>query len=106
MKRESLWLSSGTYPEYLTDSMKDAIECYLDEGGRWVYLGGNGYWWVTSFHNELPGALEVRRRIDHYGRDYWNQMKMVFEFEGVDGGVIEGMGYEVATPGEARAIMG
>ena len=78
---------TGHHPEYLTHNMLDAIECYLDKGGRWMYLGGNGYCWVTSFHNELPGALEVRHPVEYYGQEYWNQGEMVSEFEGVDGGV-------------------
>ena len=41
--------------------MLDAAEAYLAQGGRFVYLGGNGFYWVTSFDPERPHVIEVRR---------------------------------------------
>jgi N,N-dimethylformamidase len=41
--------------------MLDAVHAYVGEGGRLVYLGGNGFWWVTSVDPERPYALETRR---------------------------------------------
>ena len=78
---------TGHHPEYSTHAMTDALEQYLDDGGRWMYLGGNGYFWVTSPYRELPGALEVRRPVEFYATRYWNQSEMVNEFDGADGGV-------------------
>ena len=52
---------TGTHPEYWTEAMLDAAEAYLAQGGRFVYLGGNGFYWVTSFDPERPHVIEVRR---------------------------------------------
>ncbi len=41
-------LLTGTHPEYTTVAMLSALEQYLDQGGRLMYLGGNGFYWVTS----------------------------------------------------------
>ncbi|TMR89582.1 LamG domain-containing protein [Nonomuraea basaltis] len=52
---------TGTHPEYWTTPMRDALEQWLDEGGRLMYLGGNGFYWVTSVHPTRPHVVEVRR---------------------------------------------
>ena len=41
--------------------MLKGVASYLDEGGRLMYLGGNGFYWRVAFHEELPGAMEMRR---------------------------------------------
>ena len=52
---------SGTHPEYWTAPMLDALDAYLANGGRLVYLGGNGFYWVTSVSPSRPHLIEVRR---------------------------------------------
>lgn len=52
---------SGTHPEYWTGAMLDALDAYLDEGGRFMYLGGNGLYWVTSIDPRHPHVIEIRR---------------------------------------------
>ncbi len=52
---------AGSHPEYHSVAMLDAFESYLARGGRLMYLGGNGFYWRTAFHPELPGVIEVRR---------------------------------------------
>jgi N,N-dimethylformamidase len=52
---------AGSHPEYHSGAMLDAIEAYLTQGGRFMYLGGNGFYWRTAFHDRLPGVIEVRR---------------------------------------------
>jgi N,N-dimethylformamidase len=52
---------TGSHPEYWSGQMLDALEAYLADGGRHMYLGGNGYYWVTSFAPESPHCVEVRR---------------------------------------------
>jgi N,N-dimethylformamidase len=54
---------TGTHPEYWTAPMRDALEQWLGEGGRLMYLGGNGFYWVTSIHPTRPHVVEVRRGI-------------------------------------------
>jgi N,N-dimethylformamidase len=52
---------TGTHPEYYSGRMLDAFEGYLADGGRAMYLGANGFYWVTSFHPEKPWVIEVRK---------------------------------------------
>jgi N,N-dimethylformamidase len=54
-------LITGTHPEYYSTGMLNALEAYLAQGGRLMYLGGNGFYWKIGWHRELPGAIEVRR---------------------------------------------
>ena len=52
---------TGTHPEYWTEQMLDGLEGYLADGGRLMYLGGNGFYWITSFDPERPHVIEIRR---------------------------------------------
>lgn len=52
---------TGSHHEYWTGAMLDAVEAYLAKGGRLMYLGGNGFFGVTSVHPEKPHVIEVRR---------------------------------------------
>ena len=52
---------SGSHPEYTTLNMLEGFERYLVSGGRFMYLGGNGYYWVTSVDPCRPYVIEVRR---------------------------------------------
>jgi N,N-dimethylformamidase len=52
---------TGSHPEYCTASMLDALDEYLGRGGRLMYLGGNGFYWVTSVDAARPHVIEVRR---------------------------------------------
>ena len=52
---------TGTHPEYYTRNMVEALQGFTDRGGRLMYLGGNGFYWVVSFNEEMPGIMECRR---------------------------------------------
>ena len=52
---------TGTHPEYYTSRMLDSVGRYVATGGRLMYLGGNGFYWVCSFDPEKPHVMEVRR---------------------------------------------
>ncbi len=54
---------TGTHPEYWTAPMLAAVEGYLSDGGKVMYLGGNGFYWVTSVDPKRPHIVEVRRGI-------------------------------------------
>ncbi|KAL8870668.1 MAG: hypothetical protein Q9174_003340 [Haloplaca sp. 1 TL-2023] len=54
-------LMSCSHPEYPTFSMLDAYSAFLSNGGRFMYLGGNGYYWVTTHDTNRPHRIEVRR---------------------------------------------
>jgi N,N-dimethylformamidase len=52
---------TGTHPEYCTSNMVSAIDAYLNGGGRLMYLGGNGFYWVTSVDERQSHIVELRR---------------------------------------------
>jgi N,N-dimethylformamidase len=56
-----LAVATGTHPEYYSTVMLDAVESYLDGGGRLAYLGANGFYWRVAFDPARPGVMEVRR---------------------------------------------
>jgi N,N-dimethylformamidase len=52
---------AAQHPEYHSDRMMQSLEDYLAEGGRLMYLGGNGFYWRAEPSEHAPGALEIRR---------------------------------------------
>ncbi|TCO61156.1 LamG domain-containing protein [Actinocrispum wychmicini] len=60
---------TGSHPEYYTAPMLAAHEAYLAGGGRVMYLGGNGYYWVTGVSPDQPYVIEIRR--GHTGTRGW-----------------------------------
>jgi N,N-dimethylformamidase len=61
---------TGTHSEYWSRRMLDALLAYLAAGGRHMYLGGNGYYWVTGIDAERPHVIEIRR--GNAGTRAWN----------------------------------
>jgi N,N-dimethylformamidase len=58
---------TGTHPEYYSFEMLEGLRSYLDRGGRLMYMGGNGFYWVTPM--DASGRfIEVRRRD---GTEHW-----------------------------------
>lgn len=61
---------TGTHPEYYSGGMLDALHSFVEhDGGRIMYLGGNGFYWVTAFNPEDPRIIEVRRA---HGTEAWS----------------------------------
>lgn len=52
---------TGSHPEYCSGRMLDALKEHVEDRGRIMYLGGNGFYWVTSANPRTPEILEVRR---------------------------------------------
>ena len=52
---------TGGHPEYWTAKMLAGMEAYQAAGGRLMYLGGNGFYWITSYDPGRPHIAEVRR---------------------------------------------
>jgi N,N-dimethylformamidase len=52
---------TGTHPEYYSTAMLDAIDRWIDDGGRLVYSGANGFYWRIAFDTEQTGVIELRR---------------------------------------------
>ena len=55
---------TGNHPEYWSTPMWDAMQGFLDAGGRLMYLGGNGFYWRIAYSDVFPGVIEVRRAED------------------------------------------
>jgi N,N-dimethylformamidase len=53
---------TGQHPEYVSSRMIDNLQTYLGRGGRLMYLGGNGMYWVTEVDQAHGASIEVRRR--------------------------------------------
>jgi N,N-dimethylformamidase len=58
---------TGTHPEYYSLEMLEGLRLYLDRGGRLMYMGGNGFYWVTPM-DPTGRFVEVRRRD---GTEHW-----------------------------------
>jgi N,N-dimethylformamidase len=52
---------TGSHPEYVSRPMLDAYTAYLGSGGSLLYLGGNGFYWVTAESADVAELVEVRR---------------------------------------------
>lgn len=52
---------TGQHPEYHTVETLDALQAYLDQGGRFMYMGGNGFYWKVVPHATGPWSFELRR---------------------------------------------
>lgn len=83
---------TGTHPEYFSGPMRHALQQYLDQGGRLLYLGGNGFYWRIAWHPHLPGVTELRRAKG--GARYWAEEpgESTLAFSGEPGGLWRGLG--------------
>ncbi|MDR7949299.1 N,N-dimethylformamidase beta subunit family domain-containing protein [Achromobacter aegrifaciens] len=52
---------TGAHPEYWTTRMWQAMVAYQGQGGRLMYMGGNGFYWRCAYHPEKPWLMELRR---------------------------------------------
>jgi hypothetical protein len=52
---------TGCHPEYPTLQSYSAYEDFVKQGGNLMYLGGNGFYWISVTDSERPWRSEVRR---------------------------------------------
>jgi N,N-dimethylformamidase len=52
---------TSAHPEYYSKAMLDALDGFTRRGGRLFYMGGNGFYWVTTRVPDRPWMIEVRR---------------------------------------------
>ncbi|MFA5489533.1 MAG: N,N-dimethylformamidase beta subunit family domain-containing protein [Candidimonas sp.] len=52
---------TGAHPEYWTTRMWQAMVAYQQQGGRLMYMGGNGFYWRCAYHPAKPWLMELRR---------------------------------------------
>ena len=53
---------TGSHPEYYSKNMLDGIAEYQLLGGRFMYFGGNGFYWIIQYDPEHPEIIEVRKK--------------------------------------------
>ncbi|MCA8967147.1 MAG: N,N-dimethylformamidase large subunit, partial [Planctomycetes bacterium] len=72
--------------------MLDALDGWLERGGRLMYLGGNGFYWRVAYHPRIKGVMELRRGEDGI-RDWVSQGGEYYQaFDGAYGGMWERQG--------------
>ena len=54
-------VTTGSHPEYHSTQTLDALQAYRAQGGNFMYLGGNGFYWKVALHPEGNGTIEIRR---------------------------------------------
>lgn len=52
---------TGCHPEYPSRQSYDAYTAYAKQGGNLMYLGGNGFYWVSDTDPLRPHRMEIRR---------------------------------------------
>ena len=52
---------TGTHPEYYSWEMLQGMRTYLEQGGRLMYMGGNGFYWIAPI-DPTGTYIELRRR--------------------------------------------
>ena len=52
---------TGHHPEYMSEEQMDAYHDYQLQGGRWMYLAANGFYWICVPHPDNPNIIEVRK---------------------------------------------
>ena len=52
---------TGTHPEYYSLKMIEAMQQYTNNGGRLMYLGGNGFYWRISYDKNSTDIIECRK---------------------------------------------
>ncbi len=78
---------TGTHPEYYSTRMRDAVEAYLDRGGRLMYMGGNGFYSRVAYSDDFPGAIELRRTEVEYREKSATPGEYYHSFNGEYGGI-------------------
>lgn len=52
---------TGCHPEYPSPQVFAAYSTFAAHGGNLMYMGGNGFYWVTALDSARPHRLELRR---------------------------------------------
>ena len=84
---------TGSHPEYWSAQMLAGLNDYLAAGGRLVYLGGNGFYWVTTCPAMRTDIIEVRRGLS--GTRVWESApgEEHHAFTGEPGGIWRNRGW-------------
>lgn len=58
-------LITGSHPEHKDGNYLDAIHAYKERGGRFMYMGADGFYWIHTFHPAYGrGEVTEMRRCE------------------------------------------
>ena len=101
---------TGSHPEYWSGQMLDGLQQFLSKGGRLMYLGGNGFYWVTSMDPE-GHTIEIRRRAGtqtweaaagEYHHSTTGELGGLWRFRGRPPQQLVGVGFSALGPEPGR----
>jgi N,N-dimethylformamidase len=75
---------TGQHPEYQSPEIFTAVKEYLGSGGRFMYLGGNGFQNPAAWRDDGIPAVELRRLNEIYWTPQNFEGERRFELNGVD----------------------
>lgn len=83
---------TATHSEYYSSQMLDAVEGWITGGGRFLYLGANGFYWRCAFPPDRPWLFELRR--GETGSRAWESRpgELHHAFTGEQGGLWKSQG--------------
>ena len=84
--KEYTTVITSSHPEYYSANMLDSLDELVNNSGRLMYLGGNGFFWVTGYHDEYPGIVEVRRNGKFFAWSSYDCDDPFLSFTGEQGG--------------------
>ncbi len=58
-------LITGSHPEHKDENYLDAVHAYKERGGRFMYMGADGFYWIHTFHPAYGrGEVTEMRRCE------------------------------------------
>ena len=91
---------TGTHPEYVSEREFDALAQFQGNGGRVMYLGGNGFQSRVTFNPDRPHIMESRRVPYWKSRHVTASAEHHLASDGILGGHLSAIGCE------ARLLVG
>jgi N,N-dimethylformamidase len=88
---------TGAHPEYCSREEIDALASFSGDGGRLMYLGGNGFFWRVAFHPERAGVIELRRGDISHVRQYKERGQFYHTLDDGQGGLWRDLGIPAQT---------
>ncbi len=92
-------LITGSHPEHKDGRYLDAIHSYKDRGGRFMYMGGDGFYWRHTFHPGYGrGEITEMRRCESGIRPWQAQPGEYYhQSDGKLGGMWRFLGRDMAA---------
>lgn len=92
---------SGSHPEYLSIAMYDATKAWVEAGGRYFYLGGNGFTSCVTWRADAPWLMENRATGCMQNDDETTATETIHQLDGTIG---REMGDSGRSPGSLWGV--